>query len=87
MPPLCEYDPRPAILRWMDDKDRRTLSVFIDDKDRRTLSVFIIHPSQWMRWMDDKVVGFKKGVEEWFKKLFSNQDAENVQMKPIRRKF
>ena len=57
MPPLCEYDPRPAILRWMDDKDRRTRDT----------------P--------------KASKQEWFKKLFSNQDAENEQMKPIRRKF
>ena len=49
MPPLCEYDPRPAILRWMDDKDRRTRDT----------------P--------------KASKQEWFKKLFSNQDGENVQ--------
>jgi len=23
MPPLCEYDPRPAVLRWINNKDRR----------------------------------------------------------------
>ena len=23
MPPLCDFDPRPAIMRWLDEKDRR----------------------------------------------------------------
>ena len=25
MPPLCDFDPRPAIMRWLDEKDRRVM--------------------------------------------------------------
>ena len=24
MPPLCDFDPRPAILRWLEEKGRRS---------------------------------------------------------------
>ena len=59
MPQLCDFDPRPAALRWMEEKDRRARE------------------------------STKAGKQEWFSKVFANDDKEDgeVKEKELKRKF
>ena len=59
VPQLCDFDPRPAALRWMEEKDRRSRE------------------------------SPKAGKQEWFGKVFANDDKEDgeVKEKELKRKF
>ena len=39
-PPVCEYDPKPAVLRWMNNKDRRVKKRSKSNKARLVEKIF-----------------------------------------------